>query len=277
MRPVTSAAVARDAPDPAALARVIGRFVEGPVQVDGLRRFSGGASRETWAVDAIDIAGDVHRLVLRRDPPGQASAENRATEYTLLSAAGASGVPVPRVRALLAEDDGLARASMDRVDGETIPRRILRDANTNRARRLTDQAGTMRPHPCDRSSTAPPLAQMGAAADRAAARCRRVRRGSPRSSSACAVVSTHPPLTAPALVHGDFRNGNFIVGPDGIRAVLDWELAHWRPDRRPGLAVCEVVALRHADQIVGGFEASTICSRPTRRRRRRRRGDRSLG
>jgi aminoglycoside phosphotransferase (APT) family kinase protein len=28
------------------------------------------------------------------------------------------------------------------------------------------------------------------------------------------------------LVHGDFRNGNFIVGPEGIRAVLDWELGH---------------------------------------------------
>jgi aminoglycoside phosphotransferase (APT) family kinase protein len=28
------------------------------------------------------------------------------------------------------------------------------------------------------------------------------------------------------LVHGDFRNGNLIGGPDGLRAVLDWELAH---------------------------------------------------
>jgi aminoglycoside phosphotransferase (APT) family kinase protein len=28
------------------------------------------------------------------------------------------------------------------------------------------------------------------------------------------------------LVHGDFRVGNFIVGPEGLRAVLDWELAH---------------------------------------------------
>jgi len=27
-------------------------------------------------------------------------------------------------------------------------------------------------------------------------------------------------------VHGDFRNGNLVVGPDGLRAVLDWELAH---------------------------------------------------
>ena len=28
------------------------------------------------------------------------------------------------------------------------------------------------------------------------------------------------------LVHGDFRNGNLIIGTDGVRAVLDWELAH---------------------------------------------------
>ena len=28
------------------------------------------------------------------------------------------------------------------------------------------------------------------------------------------------------MVHGDFRTGNFIAGPDGIRAVLDWEIAH---------------------------------------------------
>ena len=27
-------------------------------------------------------------------------------------------------------------------------------------------------------------------------------------------------------MHGDFRNGNLIVGADGLRAVIDWELAH---------------------------------------------------
>src|SRR5262249_58229393 len=28
------------------------------------------------------------------------------------------------------------------------------------------------------------------------------------------------------LVHGDFRIGNVVFGPEGVRAILDWELAH---------------------------------------------------
>jgi aminoglycoside phosphotransferase (APT) family kinase protein len=28
------------------------------------------------------------------------------------------------------------------------------------------------------------------------------------------------------LVHGDFRTGNFMIGPEGVRAALDWECAH---------------------------------------------------
>ena len=35
-----------------------------------------------------------------------------------------------------------------------------------------------------------------------------------------------PPTGSEAVVHGDYRNGNFVVGRDGLRAVLDWELAH---------------------------------------------------
>jgi hypothetical protein len=35
-----------------------------------------------------------------------------------------------------------------------------------------------------------------------------------------------PNAAGTGVVHGDFRNGNLIVGADGIRAVLDWELAH---------------------------------------------------
>ena len=35
-----------------------------------------------------------------------------------------------------------------------------------------------------------------------------------------------PPGGPAVTVHGDYRLGNFLVGPDGLRGVLDWELAH---------------------------------------------------
>jgi aminoglycoside phosphotransferase (APT) family kinase protein len=35
-----------------------------------------------------------------------------------------------------------------------------------------------------------------------------------------------PPCENAVLVHGDFRVGNLMVGPDGLRGVFDWEFAH---------------------------------------------------
>jgi hypothetical protein len=45
----------------------------GPVAIKGMTRLSGGASRETWAFDAIRSDGSVTELVLRRDPLGRPS------------------------------------------------------------------------------------------------------------------------------------------------------------------------------------------------------------
>jgi len=261
-RPVRVAAVARDAPDPAALARVIARFVEGPVEVDGLRRFSGGASRETWSVDAIDAAGRIHRLVLRRDPPTQASAANRATEFAVLSAADAGGVPVPRVRALLADNDGLgAGFLMDRVDGETIPRHILRDPEFETARALlTEQAGSIaaRIHAVDLGSL-PQLPVMSAyqQVEQQRALLDAFDEPHPALELGLRWLGQHVPADPPpTLVHGDYRNGNFIVGPDGIRAVLDWELAHLGdPTEDLGWLCVKSWRFGNAGQVAGGFGA----------------------
>ncbi len=63
-----------------------------------------------------------------------------------------------------------------------------------------------------------------------------------------------PPDAERVLLHGDFRNGNLIVGPEGIRAVLDWELAHVGP-RAYDLAWMCVTSWRfqRPDLPVGGF------------------------
>ena len=59
---------------------------------------------------------------------------------------------------------------------------------------------------------------------------------------------------APQLVHGDFRNGNFIVGPEGIRSVLDWELSHLGdPVEDLGWLCVKSWRFGNVDQPVGGF------------------------
>ena len=63
-----------------------------------------------------------------------------------------------------------------------------------------------------------------------------------------------PDPVRPVLVHGDFRNGNLIVGPEGIRAVLDWEVTHLG-DPLEDLAWICVNSWRFGeiDRPVGGF------------------------
>jgi aminoglycoside phosphotransferase (APT) family kinase protein len=202
------------------------------VRIEGIERMAGGASRETWVLTA---GGE--RVVLRRDPPGHLVESSRRAEGTLLEAAAAAGVPVPRVRWL--EEDpavlGGAFLVMDFVPGETIGPRILRDPALADARAaLPEQiaAAAARIH-------AMPPAVLGpaTAADAAPAVAELVRyEGIYRQIT----PDPHPALElglrwlaarAPArvrrtVVHGDFRLGNFIVGPEGLRAVLDWELAH---------------------------------------------------
>ena len=56
------------------------------------------------------------------------------------------------------------------------------------------------------------------------------------------------------LVHGDFRHGNLIIGPDGVRAVLDWELAHFGdPMEDLGWICVNSWRFGEIDKPVGGF------------------------
>src|SRR5688500_1982891 len=102
----------------------------GAVEVRGLERLSGGASRETWRFDAVRADGTVDRLVLRRDPPGRRSVPGTMTnEADAMRACLAAGLPVPEVLADHEAPSPWASAGlvMRHVEGETLARRILRD------------------------------------------------------------------------------------------------------------------------------------------------------
>ena len=102
------------------------------VRVENLRKLPGGASRQTWSLDAV------YTQARRRGAPaaGAAARSRRSTlntqrqeEFRLQQAAHAEGVPVPRPYWLAADADELGAPSylMERVEGETLARRLLRD------------------------------------------------------------------------------------------------------------------------------------------------------
>lgn len=211
------------------------------VRIEGLERMSGGASRETWRFDAVIASGDRRPLVLRRDPPKRPGPPGgMGLEARALRAAYAAGLPVPVV---LVDDDGSERFGaagmvMERVDGEAIARRILRDDRYARARaQLATQCGAC----LARLHAVPPgevpglteedaltairlwydqLGQPSATFEWAFRWLDAHRR--PAGAAAGAGAGDH----RPAIVHGDFRLGNLLVDADGLRAVLDWELVH---------------------------------------------------
>jgi aminoglycoside phosphotransferase (APT) family kinase protein len=211
------------------------------VAVERLRRLAGGASRESWAFDVVLPGGAVDRLVLRRDPPGHHVQSSRRDEFALLRAADAAGLPVPRVR--WCEDDpavlGAPFFVMEFVAGETLARRLLRDAEYAPARAaLPGQlaAALARIHAIDPalpelaflprppSDATPAAAELG--------RYDQIYRAitpDPHPALELAFRWLAPRVPAPSaatVVHGDYRIGNVIFGPEGLRAVLDWELAH---------------------------------------------------
>jgi aminoglycoside phosphotransferase (APT) family kinase protein len=177
--------------------------------------------------------------VLRRDPAGQPVHSSRRAEFELLRVAAAADVPVPRVH--WCEDDpavlGAPFFVMDFVAGETLARRLLRDPEYAPARAaLPGELARVlaRIHAVDPATLAF-LSRPAAGAAPAAAELERYQQiyraitpdPHPALELAFRWLARRPPAPArTTLVHGDFRIGNVLFGAEGLRAVLDWELAH---------------------------------------------------
>jgi aminoglycoside phosphotransferase (APT) family kinase protein len=243
------------------LRAAVSRRLGHPVTIEGVRRLSGGASRETWSFDAVTDDGTRHGLVLRRDPGGSVGRSERSLEFRLLESAHDGGVATPRVWFLLEEDDGLGSGFvMERIEGETIPRRILRDDAYAAARpKLAHQCGEQaaRIHALD-PARLPALPVQGAREQIELYRGYLDGFGEPHPAFELGFrwLEDHAPPDPPrpAFVHGDFRNGNLVVGPDGIRAVLDWELAHLGdPVEDLGWLCVKSWRFGVTDRRVGGF------------------------
>ncbi|MFO1082511.1 MAG: phosphotransferase family protein [Reyranellaceae bacterium] len=249
------------------LSEACGRHLGGPATIEGLRRESGGASRQTWSFDAV-AGGQRHELILRRDPPttGQPGAErsaslDRATEFRVLRAAHRAGVRAPEPLFELTPQDGLGEAYvMRRIGGTAIARKLLRDAPYAEARRrITGQLGEIlaRLHATD-TATLPPLAvrQAGDLVGVLRRQLDQMSEPQPVFELALSWLDRRkpPPIARPVLVHGDYRTGNYLADETGVTAILDWEGAHLGdPVEDLGWLCIKSWRFGAVDQPAGGF------------------------
>ncbi len=228
-------------------------------EVTGVRPLPGGASRESWDV-RVRTAGDAERrLILLRDAGGRARHpdKNVAVEAAAMTAARLAGVPVAEIYDYGEGALGQAYLLMERLDGETIPRRLLRDeafaaARPGLARRLGEVLARIDQVDPDSVPGLPRVDALGQVTGlyQAFAEPR------PALEIGLRWLAGHRPApAADTLVHGDFRTGNLMVGEDGLHGVLDWELAH-RGDPRQDLGWLCTKAWRFGSASpVGGFGA----------------------
>jgi len=246
------------------LGRCVASWCPGATGVVGAAKLSGGASQETWSFDIIHPDGNIG-AILRRAPQGYGAAPTRAAglnaEATLMQLAYDAGLPSPRVLHVLQPQDELGTGFiMARVEGETIARKILRDDQFAQARpKLARQLGQVLAgiHGLTLAQL-PELRRM--TATREITELERDYRSFdwPRPVFELALRwlrdrDPGPPQQV-TLVHGDFRHGNLIIGPDGVRAVLDWELAHTGdPMEDLGWICVNSWRFGEIDKPVGGF------------------------
>ncbi len=218
-----------------ALARAMQTRFGVAARLVALERLSGGASQELWSFD-VETGGQTLPLILRRNPGGSVQRESAAgmeTEARLIELARGAGAPAPEVVHVCQPADGLGHGYvMERIAGETIARRILRDAEYAQARpKLARQLGeaAARIHAVD-VAAAGALREVTPQSSFEGSYAGYKAFGTPRPVVEWAFrwLREHlpPPPPRQTVVHGDMRTGNVIVGPDGLNAVLDWEVVH---------------------------------------------------
>ena len=241
------------------LADICARRLDGPIE--HLKRLSGGASQESWTFVCADKA-----YVLRRNPRGVQTSQNalpKASEAAIINAAAQVGIAVPKISFICDEDDGIGEAYvMDFIEGETIARKILRDEEFENVRpSLAVQCGTMLAalHNIDVSSLPYlPFSDAEGELKKYAGYLQANEHPFPVFELAIKWLSDNlPEQRAPALVHGDFRNGNIMVSPkEGLVALLDWELTHiGDPMEDLGWPCVPSWRFGQHDMPVGGFGA----------------------
>ncbi|MBU3751663.1 MAG: phosphotransferase family protein, partial [Mycobacterium sp.] len=191
------------------------------VAVADLRLLTGGASRTTYAFQAVTDTGR-RGLILRAAPlEGSEHFAGMELEAAAQAAAADAGAPVPHI--LVASDSPAALGNpflvCEEIPGETIVRRIQRHLDDAGRAGLLDQCAHALAAIHRARTDAPGLVRQDPLAD---CRGRIDDLGDTTATLELAFrwLGAHRPAPSPArLVHGDFRMGNLIVDGPGLSAA----------------------------------------------------------
>jgi aminoglycoside phosphotransferase (APT) family kinase protein len=216
-----------------------------PVEVRGLEAASAGARRFNALFEVVPAGaaaggtgGDTEHLALTLIPNAAIQLIEVKDEAEVRTLAERAGVPVPRVEHVCTDESVLggpffiSRA----VEGETVPRRLLRLAHDyGIGDQIVSELGEAmaRLHsidPAEAPITLPRPTGSGpvdTAMTGLDTLLDALIEPSPTFSYGVRWLERNAPSEPRrcTIVHTDIRTGNIIVGPDGLRAVLDWETA----------------------------------------------------
>jgi aminoglycoside phosphotransferase (APT) family kinase protein len=206
------------------LSAVLGPVLGSAVTIENLQALTGGASRTTWAFDAV-MPDERRALILRIGPPDDVHA-GMELEARVQAAAAATGAPVPHV--LVADDSAAALGNpfliCEAIKGETIVRRIQRQLDDAGRTKLLGQCAQALAAIHRADPNIPGLTHVDQL-DEWRERLDAMNDTTATFEWAFRWLAARRPERSPSvLVHGDYRMGNLIVDGSTLAAVLDWEL-----------------------------------------------------
>ena len=215
------------------------KFTNKKLSLLSFERVFGGASRETFRILVEDETGSEEKLILRRTQESSLIETSQSTEYLAYSAYQGTSVPVPAMIDINEDEEALGAPFMlmQQLDGVAASP-FTPDAYSPHEKELGQQFWSILGEIAKKDIKDDFINQFDNATEDP---CWKKELDKWVTVIKEDFISIEPILEAgirklykkppkepikKSLVHGDYRNGNFLFNENKITGILDWEMAH---------------------------------------------------